>query len=102
MKIETSSMHTTIADATASKGTTKVTLNDFDSPRATRIAKIALRGMRRETALQEGFPPSGRRISLSWTIMCREASVDKELKAKMEEVEGDDDLKAKLVAYVSF
>jgi hypothetical protein len=78
-----------------------VTLNDFNSPRAIRIAKIALRGMRRDTALQEGFPPPGRRISLSWSIMCREAFPDKELKAKMEEAQGDEDLKAKLVAYVS-
>lgn len=78
-----------------------MTLNDFNSPRAIRIAKIALRGMRRDTALQEGFPPPGRRISLSWSIMCREAFPDKELKAKMEEVQGDEDLKAKLVAYVS-
>ncbi|KAG0703260.1 hypothetical protein DFH29DRAFT_998712 [Suillus ampliporus] len=84
---------------TASKGATKVTLNDFNSPRAVRIAKIALRGMRRDTALQEGFPPTGRRISLSWTIMYREAFPDEELKAKMEEAQDDDDLKAKLIAY---
>lgn len=79
-----------------------MTLNDFNSPRAVRIAKIALRGMRRDIALQDGFPPPGRRIPLSWTIMCREVSGDKELKAKMEEVQGDDVLKGKLVAYVSF
>jgi len=87
--------------APSAKGATKVTLNDFNSPRAIHIAKIALRGMRRDTALQEGFPPPGRQISLSWSIMCREAFPDKELKAKMEEVQGDEDLKVKFVAYVS-
>jgi hypothetical protein len=101
-KIVINSTHANISDTTASKGATKVILNDFNSPRAVHIAKIALRGMRRDTALQEGFPPPGKRISLSWTIMCRETSNDNELKATMEEVQADDDLKGKLVAYVSF
>lgn len=34
--------------------------------------------------------------------MCRETFNDNELKAKMEEVQVDNDLKGKLIAYVSF
>ncbi|KAG1785612.1 uncharacterized protein HD556DRAFT_1450583 [Suillus plorans] len=89
-EIVINSTHANISDTTASKGATKVTLNDFNSPRAVHIARIALRGMKRDTALQEGFSLSGRHISLSWTIMCREASNNNKLKAKMKEVQVDD------------
>lgn len=87
--------------STASRGSSKVMLSQFSSPRIKRIANIGNRSMRRHAALIEAFPVTQDKESTTWDIIVAGCKSNALLAKRLGQLDKDVALKDMLVNYVS-
>lgn len=87
--------------STASRGSSKVMLSQFSSPRIKRIANIGNRSMRRHAALIEAFPVTQDKESTTWDIIVAGCKSNALLAKRLGQLDKDVAMKDMLVNYVS-
>src|SRR6267154_114475 len=87
--------------STASRGSSKVMLSQFSSPRIKRIANIGNCSMRRHAALIQPFPGTQDKETTSWDIIVAGCKSNALLAKRLGQLDNDVVMKDMLVNYVS-
>ena len=84
-----------------SRDTSKVLLRNFDNLSVRSLAKAGQQVFRRHIAVMEAFPFPNNKEELCWTSLIQAAAASGELKATMDSVKGNTNIKRDLIDYVN-
>ena len=84
-----------------SRNTSKVLLRNFDNLSVRSLAKAGQQVFRRHIVDMEAFPFPNNKEELCWTSLIQVAAASGELKATMDSVKGNTNIKRDLIDYVN-